>query len=291
MPVHSNLPHLDDNVLYIDIGGSAIKWAILPCQSASDFFSYLAVTPNAKVTRTEWNPDEEGETTSQIVSRFISGSMNVRRVAISIGGSEVSSNGREYRGWMTRKRRVERNLADALELKLGLGRGSVSIRNDSFAWGYGVRAWLHHSGKSLLDGIGLLVVGTGVAFTVMTDTEVEIHHLHDWGRYDWSDLARFANFKHGEWIHRHIGAGYFRWRDGKFKTESARREETNRRYQLLLDQVTKVHNISRFLIGGGCAPKFKDCNFIQQVGTLACGDVGFDPGFLPLLGLVASREK
>ena len=188
---------------------------------------------------------------------------------------------------MTTKGRVERNLANALEEKLGLGRGSVSICNDSFAWGQGVRSWIHQSGRSLAGGIGLLVVGTGVAFTVLTDTGVAVRHIHDWNRYDWSDLARFANFTHGDWIHKHLGAGYFQWRDSRFQTDDVRNDETTRRYQLVFDQLSKAHNLSRFLIGGGCAPKFEGCNFIQQVGTLACGDVGFDPGFLPLLGLAA----
>jgi hypothetical protein len=287
MPVLSDLPNLDGQILYLDIGGSAIKSAILPCHGASGIFTYLADTPNATVTRTEWNPDEYGETVSQIVRRLVSESGNVRRIAISIGGSEVSSNGREYKGWMTRKGRVESNLADALERELGLMRGSVSILNDSYAWGRGVRSWIHQSGRSLADGIGLLVVGTGVAFTVLTDTGVEIRHIHDWNRYDWSDLARFANFSHGDWIHQHLGADYFRWRDNEHQTEDARREETNRRYQLLLNQLSKAHNLSRFLIGGGCAPRFEGCNFTQQVSTLACGDVGFDPGFLPLIGLAS----
>lgn len=287
MPILSELNNLDGQILYLDIGGSAVKSAIIPCHSANDFCDYLAKTPSAKVTRTEWNPAESGETLSEIASRLVSKSENVRRIAISIGGSKVSSNGREYKDWMTRKGRLESNLADDLEKKLGLSHGSVSIRNDSFAWGQGVRSWLHQSGKSLGDGIGLLVVGTGVAFTVLTDTGVEIRHIHDWDRYDWSDLARFANFKHGDWIHNHLGAGYFRWRDNEWHSEDDRREETNRRYQLLLNQLSKAHNLSRFLIGGGCASRFEGCNFTQQVSTLAYREVGFDPGFLPLIGLAS----
>jgi hypothetical protein len=218
---------------------------------------------------------------------LVSESDNVRRIVISIGGRDVSSNGREYKDWMTRYGRVEKHLADALEEKLCLGRGSVSICNDSFAWGQGVRSWIHQSGKSLADGIGLLVVGTGVAFTVLTDTGVAVRHLNGGDRYDWNELARFANFNPGEWIHKHLGADYFRWRDREYQTEDARREETNRRYQLLLDQLSEAHNLSRFLIGGGCAPRFEDCNFTQQIDTLTSGSVGFDPGFLPLWGLAA----
>lgn len=287
MRLLSNLPSLGGNVLYLDIGGSAIKSATLPCHRVSDFFAYLAKNPESTVTREKWHPDEEGDTLAQIVSRLASESGGVCRVAISIGGSKISSNGRNYDDWMKRNGRIEINLAETLEHELGLQWGAVSIRTDSLAWGQGVRSWLHETGKSATDGIGLLVVGTGVAFTVVTDTGVTMRHLHNWDRYDWSELARFANFTYGEWIHNHLGAGYFRWRDNQIQTENDRRKETNKRYQLVLEQLSRKHKLSQYLIGGGCAPQFQSCVFTEKFDILTLDQVGFDPGFLPFIGMAS----
>jgi hypothetical protein len=240
MPAFSYLPQLDGNVLYLDVGGSAIKSIAIPCHKASDFYSYLKGNSEAAVIRTEWDPHEKGETLTQIVSRLVSKLERVHRVAISIGGSNVSSNGRKYGDWMTKNGRVEGNLAESLEHVLALNRGSVSILTDSLAWGQGVRSLLRESGRSLADGVGLLVVGTGVAFTTLTDTGVALRHLHDWNRYDWDELAQFAKFKHGDWIHKHLGAGYFKWRDSQYQSDIDRREETTKRYQFVLEVVSIV---------------------------------------------------
>ena len=280
----TSLPELDEHVLCVDVGGSAIKSVTLRCRTVKNFFDFLSGNPDAVVHREPWNPDKHGPSLLEMLKA--STRDQPQRIVLSIGGSEVSSNGRDYRGWLRNKGRVPTHLADEIENTFRLERGKVSIRNDSLAWAQGVSSFLQYRKKSANDGIGLLVVGTGVAFSVITDTGVTIRHLQTENRYDWTKLSKFANFRPDDWIHDHLGTGYFHWRDKELSDSAERQQETQKRYQLLLNELERVHHVSTFIFAGGWANELAKCRFSQNHSFLTKASTGFDPGFIPMLGLV-----
>lgn len=272
-------------VLCIDVGGSAVKSWTFNSAMEQNLWETISDQSSSGVQRRDWDPKRSGTGLVEIIGKSV-GDLP-QHVAISIGGSNVSANGRNYHDWLTHAGRVPENLAEEVEKALKLPKGRVSIRSDSWAWAQGVRSFLRHNKKGTGTGVGLLVVGTGVAYSILTDTGVTIRHLHSKGRYDWKALSKFAKFDPGGWIHHHLGGGYFKWRDGKFGDLTDRREETRERYRLLFEELTRKDNVGAFIIAGGYADELEDCLAPDNLIFLTKPRICFDPGFIPMIGMLS----
>ncbi len=267
------------NVLYVDIGGTNIRGAVLPDWSPSEFFRALAENPELKMRRKVWNPKEDGGRLVSLITEIVSGEPEPHRTVISIPG-DVSSNGRGYKGWM-RMKGVPLDLAASIEEKAALTRGSVNMLNDAAAWGQGTRALMRHCGAWNLGGVGMLTVGTGVGFSIVTSSGVTAKEL--WSGYDWSKLNRHASYNNT--VHVNLGRDYFKWREKQQWGEDRKVEDAGTRMRLVLEELSKRHQIETFVVGGGYASEFIACDSKFKVEFLTQESLGFDPGFIPMIGL------
>lgn len=267
------------NVLYVDIGGTNIRGAVLPAWSPSEFFRALAENPELKMRRKVWNPKEDGGRLVSLITEIVSGEPEPHRAVISIPG-KVSSNGRGYKGWM-RKKGVPLDLAGSIEEKFALTRGSVNMLNDAAAWGQGTRALMRHYGAWNLGGVGMLTVGSGVGFSIVTSSGVTAKEL--WFGYNWSKLNHHA--RHPDTVHVNLARVYFEWREKQKWDADRKAEDAGIRLRLVLEELAKRHQIETFVVGGGYASEFMACKSKFNVEFLTNESLGFDPGFIPMIGL------
>lgn len=285
--VFDAFPCKPTDILCVDIGGSAIKTAVIHAAGADELWELLNSGRSPQFIRTDWNPKKDGASNVvEIIRRSIPPGEVFSAALLSLPGEEVSPNGRETRSWL-RNHGMPVKLAAAIEAALDLPPGTASLCHDTLAWGLGVRALLASQGKHAGRGVGVLAVGTGVAYSFVRTTSVVTRHLHARKRYDWNKLARFANFKPSDWIHNHLGTDYFRWRDQKFNDPHARQRETQKRFQLLLDELERVDQLSAFIFAGGLANELSKCRFKQDHVFLTQSTLGFEPGFIPILGMLS----
>ena len=281
-------PDSPADILCVDIGGSAIKTAVLSASSHVEFIAQLHGDNCPHLKRTEWKPKEDGASN---VVEFIQSSIptgpKFSSVLISLPGEEVSANGRKTKNWLQQNHGMPADLASKIEEAFHLQEGSASLCHDTLAWGLGVRSLLASQCKHAGAGVAVLAVGTGVAYSVVRTTSVVARHLHAKNRYDWRKLAKFANFKLDDWIHNHLGTGYFQWRDNKFNDPQERQQETQMRFQLLLDELERRDQLSTFVFAGGLANELAECSFNQNHIFLTKSTLGFDPGFIPMLGMLS----
>lgn len=274
------------DILCVDIGGSAIKTSILPNTNRKELIGILSGSGAPEFHREPWEPKKTGaDEVVGIVTRNVPAG-SISTVLISLPGEEVTPDGRETRGWLT-NHKFPVNFASTIETTLGLPTGSTSLCHDSRAWAQGVRSILGEYGRVPRSGLAVLVVGTGVAYSIVRPISVQIMHLHAQNHYDWAELRNFARFHEGDWIHKHFGTGYFGWRTKTYKSEADRIHDTRTRFQLVLDELQRVDKVSEFVFAGGWVQELERCHFVQNHSFLTKDTLGFDPGFVPMLGMFA----
>lgn len=284
-------PDSPADILCVDIGGSAIKIAVLSASSHVEFIEQLYGGNCPHLKRTEWKPKEDGASNVvELIQNSIPIGAKFSSVLISLPGEEVSANGRKTRNWLQQRHGMPADLASKIEEAFDLQQDSASLCHDTLAWGLGVRALLASEGKNAGSGIAVLAVGTGVAYSVVRTTSVATQHLHAQSRYDWQKLAELANFNPNDWIHDHLGTEYFQWRDNKFNAPQERQQETQTRFQLLLDELERRDLLSTFVFAGGLANELEKCSFNQNHICLTKSTLGFDPEFVPMLGMLSSAS-
>jgi hypothetical protein len=276
----SNSPSFHGNSLYLDIGGTAIKSAIVPTLPPNEMVEFLTSQMEHGPKREEWNPHEDCSLLERIIEELAHSQNHIfDRVLISITGENISSNGRNYRDWLN----IPDNLAEQIESSLEIPTGSTRIHHDSLAWGRGVRFLMHQNGKSAAERIGILALGNAVAFSIITDAEVSAVDINN-DVHDWRSFRTETNCRNDS-LHNQLGKKYFDWRESNL-ADYDRARNTQSRFQIVLNELNRVHNLNSFIFAGGNARKLSECQFTQNHIILADQSVGFSPGFIPLLGML-----
>ncbi|MGJ8641775.1 MAG: alpha/beta hydrolase [Luteolibacter sp.] len=269
-------------VLHVDIGGGSVRTWIAPEMTNEEAFDSLRKGESTAMSRTAWNPEIDGRRLPDIIQEMLPADLAVTRVLVAIPDNP-SPNGRRCDGWLKQKCGVPENLSEALEERLSLLTGSVTLLNDGIAWGQGAKALMRHSGVWNLGGVGVLAMGTGVGFAVVTQSRVTPKDLKS--GYNLSKLCKVAN--HGGDVHVNLGTPYFKWMEQQGWDQERQTADATRRLELLIEEIDKVDQIDTFLVGGGHAPWFGSINDRFKTIYLTEETLGFDPGYIPLIGLDA----
>jgi predicted NBD/HSP70 family sugar kinase len=275
----------NNNVLFVDVGGTNIRAAVLPDWSPPEFFKALAENPELKMRRKMWNPKKDGGSLASLITERVAGDLEIHRAVISIPG-KVSLNGREYKGWLKGGltwKGVPKNLAATIEKTIPLTKGSVNMLNDAAAWGQGTRALMRDRGVWILGGVGMLTVGSGVGFSIVTSSGVTAKEL--WSGYNWSKLNHHA--RHRDTVHVNLARDYFEWREKQKWDADRKAEDAGIRLRLVLEELARRHQIKNFVVGGGYAKEFMACDSKFNIAFLTQESLGFDPDFIPMIGLNA----
>jgi tRNA A-37 threonylcarbamoyl transferase component Bud32 len=267
------------HVLCLDIGGSHIRSLFLPERELHGLLEIRDDGGKWELRRGSWNPETQGGELGGIIRNRIPDGLTADRVLVSVAGV-VSPNGRRYRGWLQRGG-VPEDLAEFIENGLNLTPGTVILLNDAVAWGLGARIVMRHRGMGNIGSFGMIVVGTGVGFAAVTLSQVIGKEL--WDDHDFDKLNRFAGHDGG--IHANMGKPYFDWLDDQPWTEAQKIENTITRLNLVLSVLAENHGIDTFVIGGGFAARFQKHQSPYKVHVLSRENLGFDPGYIPMIGL------
>jgi len=136
-------------------------------------------------------------------------------------------------------------------------------------------------------GVGLLVMGTGVAFSIISDTGITSLGVCDsW--YDWKELCGIAYCEvEAHAVHRHLASEYFEWRKTQQWDSKALQRNAQDRLQAVLKELERHHHVENWVVAGGYASEFENGLYSYRIEFLTKSRLHFDPGFIPLVGLIA----
>jgi hypothetical protein len=223
-----------------------------------------------------------------------------KRIRVSIT-DHTSGDSRFYRGYLAQTGGLPADLAEQMEHWAGGGwsrscgilipNKPITLTHDTRAWGLGFqRVWSDKHG-GLSEPVGLLVVGTGISFVKMSramliSSKLEFPELsdasHDWTRLrergGWGDTSRAP--------HNHLARPFFNWLDSQGWNDTRMDDEINVRADMLLQELERVHGIRKFVFAGDYGERFSKIDTQYPVEILTKRKLGFDPDFIPMLGLL-----
>lgn len=289
MNINLNLPSECAELICVDVGGTNIKVCRLPTDLAEAISSIMA--GEIKFTEYGWDPCASGPTLDKEILKMVGSISPSSRMVLAIPGLPISSNGQEYHGWLNSHHGVPVNLPKRLLEGSDDALIAVTMIHDSWAWGRGVQAVIRCHKKFINDAIGVLAIGTGIGFSIITAAQICTREVAD-ERYDFKELFRYAdptNLSEPYRVHDHIGRKYFEWRKNQNWTESKSIEDQTKRLGLLCEQLQHQHNINYFIVTGGYANEYAKSGSIPEVKRVEYfieQTLGFTHGFVPMLGML-----
>jgi hypothetical protein len=304
--------------LLIDIGGTSIKSYYTDLSDSGQFLKSLKAGAIG-IRRSPWEKHGLVETLRDLVKepepeevwKHTGGHgptikvierrpQTFKRIRVSIT-DHTSGDSRSYRGYLTRTGGLPEDLAEQMERWAGGGwsrscgilipNEPITLTHDTRAWGLGFQRILKDEYRVFSEPVGLLVVGTGISFVkvspqLLVFSKMECPELsdapHDWTRLrdqgGWGETSRAP--------HNHLAKPFFDWLDSQEWSAARKDDEINVRSNMLLEELVSVHRIRKFVFAGGFAERFSKINTQYPVEILTKRQLGFDPDFIPMLGLL-----
>jgi hypothetical protein len=303
--------------LLIDIGGTSIKSYYTDISDSGSFLKSLKAGAIG-LRRSPWEKQGLVETLRDLVKepepeevwkhtgghgptiKVIERPEGPKRIRVSIT-DHTSGDSRSYRGYLTRTGGLPEDLAEQMERWAGGGwsrscgilipNEPITLTHDTQAWGLGFqRVWKDKHGD-ISEPVGLLVVGTGISFVKVSRSMLVFSRLecpelcdapHDWSRLrergGWGEVSRAP--------HDHLAKLFFDWLDSQGWNDTRIDDEISVRADMLLQELERAHGIRKFVFAGGYGKRFSKLVSKYHVEVLTERELGFDPDFIPMLGLL-----
>ena len=305
--------------LLIDIGGTSVKSKCLEITDHESFLRSLKAGCFGWVERSLWQERGLLKTLQDLIERtarhhvevwkspgghvspirFIE-TIDLKRIRVSIT-DHTQQDSRRYRGYLTWKCGLPEKLAEQMEQWAGNGwyhscgslfpNQPIALTHDSQAWALGFQRLLNDDKGVTRDPVSLLVVGTGISFvkvsrSLMITTKIEVPELSD-ATHDWQKLRERGGWGEASRApHNHLAKLFFDWLDSQGWNDDRVNDEINVRTEMLLKELERVHGIRRFVFAGGYGERFSNIATKYHTEVLTQKKLGFDPDFIPMLGLL-----
>lgn len=270
-------------VICVDVGGTRIKIAKIP----ADASEAVACFPRLKIQADLWDASRDSKRLANIIADrirpLITEGPPVARTIISLPGG-VSADGKRYTGWLKHHGVGDGFLPQLANLS-GVSPSSICMVHDSYVWANGAGTWCRLERHGIRGAIGVLAIGTGVAFGIVTPAHLAVRELMS-ANYNFRELLRHAGSTNQN-VHDHIGRMYFDWRSTQGWPHDRELSDQTKRLRLLLDELGRKHDFDRILIGGGYAEQYvAGASAFPKVEWLVRSRLPFDPNFIPMLGML-----
>lgn len=291
----------DEMILCIDVGGTRIKHCLIP-SSFADLVAMVETGTFPKLNAVNWDCSSDSlrrgslqHGISDIIRKNLA-KTPITQISISITGG-VSSNGLELNGWLM-DRGAPHNLVAEVQhalVKRHNHRGQIviSLSHDSYAWGNGVRNFYKLSGKATFESIGILALGTGIGFSILTPTSVIVRELSD-TRYNWGKLFKKAGHADDQnyRVHAHLAKEYVEWAKSQNWSDDFRLSDMADRLNFVMDEISRVHGLRKFIVCGGYSHYYEKAAGIissEKASFLTDSTIGHGTncsGIIPMLGII-----